>query len=171
MMMLALKERAIITLKTELRKYTREPISETVAVRKSTMLSPSNSEFACMMLNTLPQPTTSSAEPPHTIADACDVEVTRWLSFDAFEESDILREHGTKNPMELLKCFSPLDFWETRKSQFPLPYRVECRYLPSPCAESFAERMFSSGGELAGNCSTATVEQSIQMRINKRFLD
>jgi hypothetical protein len=26
-------------------------------VRKSTMLSPSNSEFACMMLNTLPQPT------------------------------------------------------------------------------------------------------------------
>ena len=55
--MMALKERAIITLKTELRKYTREPISETVAVRKSTMLSPSNSEFACMMLNTLPQPT------------------------------------------------------------------------------------------------------------------
>jgi hypothetical protein len=31
--------------------------------------------------------------------------------------------------------------------------------------------MFSSGGELAGNCSTATVEQRIQMRINARFLD
>jgi hypothetical protein len=36
--MMALKERAILTVKTELRKYTREPISETVAVRKSTML-------------------------------------------------------------------------------------------------------------------------------------
>jgi hypothetical protein len=44
-------------------------------------------------------------------------------------------------------------------------------YLPAPCAESFAERMFSSGGQLAGNCSTETVEQRIQMRINSRVLE
>jgi hypothetical protein len=35
----------------------------------------------------------------------------------------------------------------------------------------FAERMFSSGGALAGNCSTETVERRIQMRVNSRFLE
>ena len=45
------------------------------------------------------------------------------------------------------------------------------RYLPAPCAESFAERMFSSGGTVAGNCDVKTVERRIQMRINSRLLD
>jgi hypothetical protein len=31
--------------------------------------------------------------------------------------------------------------------------------------------MFSSGGALAGNCSTETVERRIQMRVNSRFLE
>jgi len=133
------------------------------------MNSSNNDEFACMM-----QPKTSKAPTPdavYTDKDMVDSEVHRWLDFDAYQESEILKDCEQTNPIELLKCFNPLDFWETKKLQFPLLYRMACRYLPAPCAESFAERMFSSGGKLAGNCSTETVERRIQMRINSRFLE
>jgi len=154
-------------MKKELMRNTRAS-TEAKKVQES-MNSSNDDEFACMM-----QPKTSKAPNPdavYTDKDMVDSEVRRWLNFDAYQESEILKDCEQTNPIELLKCFNPLDFWETKKLQFPLLYRMACRYLPAPCAESFAERMFSSGGKLAGNCSTETVERRIQMRINSRFLE
>jgi hypothetical protein len=144
---------AIEAVKKELMRYTRARVAPTEAKKvQEPMNSANDDEFACMM-----QPKTSKAPNPdavYTDEDMVDSEVRRWLNFDAYQESEILKDCEQTNPIELLKCFNPLDFWETKKLQFPLLYRMACRYLPAPCAESFAERMFSSGGKLAGNCST-----------------
>jgi len=127
------------------------------------------SEFAYMMeVSALPPPISEDIlDSPEDIADK---EVQAWLNYDPYK-SDIGSVNQSKNPMLHLKTFSPLDFWEDNKQKFPLLYRLACRYLLSPCAESFAERMFSSGGALAGNCSIETVERRIQMRVNSRFLE
>ena len=100
-----------------------------------------------MEVSALPPPISEDIlDSPEDIADK---EVQAWLNYDPYK-SDIGSVNQSKNPMLHLKTFSPLDFWEDNKEKFPLI--PPCRYLPSPCAESFAERMFSSGGALAGNC-------------------
>jgi len=115
-------------------------------------------------------PATPILDTAGKISFTCESELKRWLSLDACQRSSVIRENYG-NPMSMVKLFNPLDFWHEVRSEFPFLHIIAMRYLPSPCAESFAERMFSSGGTVAGNCDVKTVERRIQMRINSRLLD
>jgi len=188
----AFKGEAIIALKNEVLLYAtaaeantvildHESVEQVVIPPVQQVLDDEDDDvFACMSkaadLKSPTVPVAVAAASPaadlniliHTKAE---LEVDKWLSMDVCERSLTLKTNHRKSPMAMLQLFNPLDFWHELRSELPLLYLVACRHLAAPCAESFAERMFSSGGALDGKCSVETVECRIQMRINSRLLE
>jgi len=173
----AFKGEAIIALKNEVLLYAtaaeantvildHESVEQVVIPPVQQVLDDEDDDvFACMSKAAdLKSPTVPVAAAASQAADLtilirtkAELEVDKWLSMDACERSLTLKTNHRKSPMAMLQLFNPLDFWHELRSELPLLYLVACRHLAAPCAESFAERMFSSGGALDGKCSVETV--------------
>jgi len=69
------------------------------------------------------------------------------------------------------KSFDVLSFWLSLCDTYPILCRIALRYLATPGASSFCERMFSGGGKVSAQASIETVEQKVVLRNNRHFLD
>ena len=69
-------------------------------------------------------------------------------------------------PMELIKEFNAMEWWINRAADFPILSKIALRYLVTPCASSFCERIFSGGGLISSMCQGITIERRIQISHN-----
>lgn len=75
--------------------------------------------------------------------------------------------------MDHLKTFNPLQYWKDLwdHKKFRILPLIAFRFISSPCASSFCERIFSGGGHISSMCSAEVLEMRIQLSHNMHILE
>jgi hypothetical protein len=76
----------------------------------------------------------------------------------------------SRKPMTFIKSFNCFQWWQERASKFKVLHRIALRFVAAPCASSFIERIFSTGGHLSSQCSPETVDARIRLSHNSHLL-
>ncbi len=104
------------------------------------------------------------------VDDAYDVEEEASQEPNEIDEYLKLKVIIESTAMKWVTSFDVFNWWEQHRSRFPILYKIAIRYLSIPCASSFCERIFSTGGLLSSCCSTDTIERRIQLAHNLHIL-